>query len=336
MTNTRGPDELGQGGNPLGTTATPPKQRRLGLRTLVVSVASAAFLLGAAVGGAFIYVNHEVGSIQRVPVKFLSGNGAAGTTILLTASQVGPAGLGGTSQSPTGSGLIMLLHINAKKTTGGVVSIPPQTVVNVPGDGEMQLSKVEAVGGPSLLTETVNNLTGLPINHYARIDFNHVASMVNALGGVSVTLPETEESFGHVFPQGVNHVNGTEALDYARQLSLSETGRVLRQESLVRAVLSRMDGEHLLTSPWRMTSELNALPGMLTVDSTFTNSQVLSLATSLGKLSNTTFVTAPTETISRTVIIDPAASGALWWAIKNDLLASFAQQFPDTLTAAAP
>ena len=336
MTDTRGPDELGQGGNPLGTKAAPPKQRRFGLRTLVVSVAAVTFLLGAVAGGAFIYVNHEVGSIQRVPVKFLSRDGAAGTTILLTASQVGPTGLGGTSQIPTGSGLIMLLHINAKKTIGGVVSIPPQTMVNVPGDGEMQLWKVEAVGGPSLLTETVNNLTGLPINHYVRIDFNHVASMVNALGGVSVTLPETEESFGHVFPQGVNHVNGTEALEYARQLSLSETGRVLRQESLVRAVLSTMDGEHILTSPWRMTSALNALSDMLTVDSTFTNSQVLSLATSLGKLSNTTFVTAPTETVNRTVIIDPVVGGALWWAIKNDSLASFAQQFPDTLTPAAP
>ena len=338
MTDTRGPDELGQGGNPLGTKAAPPKQRRFGLRTLVVSVAAVTFLLGAVAGGAFIYVNHEVGSIQRVPVKFLSRDGAAGTTILLTASQVGPTGLGGTSQIPTGSGLIMLLHINAKKTIGGVVSIPPQTMVNVPGDGEMQLWKVEAVGGPSLLTETVNNLTGLPINHYVRIDFNHVASMVDALGGVTVTLPETEKSFGHVFPQGVNDIDGTEALEYARQPSLSETGRVLRQESLMRAVLSKMDGAHMLTSPLTMTRMLNALAGMVTVDSTFSNSQVLSLATSLGKLSSSksTFVTVPTETVNQTVVVDPAGSSALWWAIKNDSLASFARQFPDTLTPTAP
>src|ERR1700761_7892540 len=122
MTDTRGPDELGQGGAGLGTKALPPNRKRRGLRTLVVSVAAATFLLGAAAGGAFIYVNHEVGGIQRVPVNFLSRNGAAGMTILLTASEVGPTGLGGTSQIPTGSGLIMLLHINAKKTIGGVVS----------------------------------------------------------------------------------------------------------------------------------------------------------------------------------------------------------------------
>ena len=106
----------------------------------------------------------------------------------------------------------------------------------------------------------------------------------------------------------------------------------------MRAVLSKMDGEHMLTSPLTMTRVLNALAGMVTVDSTFSNSQVLNLATSLGKLSSSksTFVTVPTETVNQTTIVDPAGSSALWWAIKNDSLASFARQFPDTLTPVAP
>src|SRR6202012_718948 len=135
MTDTRGPDELGKGGAGPGPKAVPSNRKRRGMRTFLGSVAAATFLLGAAAVGAFIYVNHEVGSIQRAPVNFLSRDGAAGMTILLTASQVGPTGFGGTSQIPTGSGLIMLLHINANKTTGGVVSIPPPTEGNVPGDG---------------------------------------------------------------------------------------------------------------------------------------------------------------------------------------------------------
>ena len=84
------------------------------------------------------------------------------------------------------AGLIMLVHINADKTAGGAVSIPPQTAVGVPGHGEMQIGSVIAVGGPSLLTETVHNLTGVPIDRYVRIDFYHVASVVDALGGVPV------------------------------------------------------------------------------------------------------------------------------------------------------
>lgn len=338
MTDTRSPDELGQGDDVTGTKAA-PRRRRRGLRIALVSLASTTVLLGAAAAGAFIYVNHEVGSIPRVPVKFLAQeDSSGGMTMLLTDTPVGPTGLSGTPQVTGEAGLIMLLHINADKSAGGVVSLPPQAVVSVPGYGRMQLSRVIAVGGPSLLTEAVHNLTGVRINHYARIDFNHVASMVDALGGVSVTLPETTESFGHVFQKGVDQVNGTQALEYARQPSLTETGRMLRQGSLMRAVLSKIAGDHLLTSPMTMTRVLNALTSMLTVDSTFTNSQILRLATDLGSLSSSagTFVSAPTDTVDGVVVLNPTASSALWSAINNDSVASFAQHYPDTRTPAAP
>jgi LCP family protein required for cell wall assembly len=339
MTDTPGPDAPDQGEHVKGLNKASPGRRRRRLRTALVSLASATVLLGAAAAGGYIYVNHEVGSIPRVPVKFLSqDNPATGMTVLLTSTQVGPTGLSDGQGVDSDTGLIMLLHINADKSAGGAVSIPPQAEVSVPGYGEMPLGDVIAVGGPSLLTETVRNLTGLPINHYARINFNQVNSVVNALGGVSVTLPKTTESFGHVFSEGVNQVNGTQALEYARQPSLTETGRVERQGSLMRAVLGKVADDDLLTNPLTMTRVLNALTSMLTVDSTFTNSQVLSWATDLGELPSSaiTFVTAPTETVDESVMLSPVVSKALWCAIKTDSVASFAQHNPDTVTPAAP
>jgi LCP family protein required for cell wall assembly len=340
MTDTPSPDELGQGAGVTGSKTASPGRRRRGLRIALVSLASATVLLGAAAAGSYIYLNHEVGSIPRVPVKFLSkDNAGGGMTVLLTSSQVGPTGLSSQLQARDGdTGLIMLLHVNANKSTGGAVSLPPQTLVSVPGYGEMPLGNVIAVGGPSLLTETVHNLTGVPVNHYARINFDHVASVVDALGGVSVTLPGNTESFGHFFYQGVNHVNGTQALEYARDPSVTETGRVERQGSLMRAVLGKLADHDLLTNPLTMTRVLNALTGMLTVDSTFTNSQVLSWATDLGYLHSSaiTFVTAPTETVDGSVILSPVESNALWSAINSDSVAAFAQQNPDTVTPAAP
>lgn len=341
MTYTRSPDELDQGDDVLGAKAAAPgrQRRRRGLRVMAMSLASATVLLGATAAGAFIYVNHELGSIPRIPVKFLAQEDPAkGMTVLLSGSEVGPTGLPGMSQVTTGSGVIMLLHINANQKVGGVVAISPQLEVNVPGKGEMQLWQVEAAGGPSLLTETVHDLTGVAINHYARIDFNHVDSMVDALHGVSVRLPRTEESFGHVFRRGVNHVYGIEALEYARQPSLTETGRVLRQESLMRAVVSKVADRHLLTNPLTMFRVLNALVSMLTVDSTFSNSQVLSLATGLGRLSSraSTYVDAPTETVNNTVVVNSTEDHALWSAIRNDSIAAFAKRHPGTVTPAAP
>jgi LCP family protein required for cell wall assembly len=283
-------------------------------------------------------------------------------TILLTDTGVGPTGLsaaqaaklaksnsakaktikGEIAQAKAAasgaSGLIMLLHINADNKAGGVVSIPPQTVVNVPGHGKMQIQNVIAVGGPSLLVKTLETVTGLPINHYTRVDFSHVSAMIKAEGGVSVTLPKAEVSFGHHFTKGVNQINGAEALDYARAQGLTEAARVLRQQSLTRAVLSKLGNKHLLINPLSATRVLNALTSMLTVDSSLTNSQVEGLATDLGHLTGneSTYVTAPTKTIHGSVVFQPAEAGALWSSVNSGSIAAFAKKYPKAVTPAAP
>ncbi|HEY2277129.1 MAG TPA: LCP family protein [Streptosporangiaceae bacterium] len=305
-------------------------------------------LLGAVVAGGFAYLNHVVGAIPRIPVNFTVLRTSAttgGMTVLLTGKQIGPTGATSESGTSGESGLIMLLHLNANHQAGGAVSIPPQTEVNVPGYGQMQLWDTLKAGGPSLLVRTVQSMTGVPINHYATLDFNHVASTINAIGGVTVTLPDNASSFGHVFHKGVNQLTGTTAMDYVRQPSLSETGRVLRQQSLLRAVLAKLYADDLLRHPVIMMRVLGSFKTMLTVDSNFSNSQIESMANQLAHLSPSaeTFVTAPTRTdgSAATQANGPAAklapeSGQLWKAINQDSLATFAQRYPATVTPAAP
>jgi hypothetical protein len=136
----------------------------------------------------------------------------------------------------------------------------------------------------------------------------------------------------------VNHIDGIEALDYTREPTLTEKVRVLRQQSLTRAIFVKLGSEHLLMNPLRMSRVLHALVGMLTVDSDFSNSQIESLATNLGGLSRRagTFVAAPTRVTLGTVALKPAESRALWAAIKNGKLAAFAKEYPRTVTPAAP
>ena len=71
---------------------------------------------------------------------------------------------------------------------------------------------------------------------------------------------------------------GSTALAYARQPSLTEEGRVLRQQSLMRAVIRKIEFHHLLSNPITMYRVLNALISMLTVDSNFTASEIAHLA----------------------------------------------------------
>jgi LCP family protein required for cell wall assembly len=347
MSDTPGRDDpagLDDSGAPGSLAPHEPVQstRRRGrrLRIALVSLASFVVLVGGVVAGGYAYVNHLAGSIQRIPVSFTkldtANHPSRAMTVLITGAGIGPTGasVSGTNTS----GLIMLLHINADQQAGGVVSIPPQAIVRIPGHGRSEINNALAFGGPTLLVRTVERLTHVQIDHYARIDFTHVANVVNVVGGVNVVLPETTSSFGHIFHIGVNHLNGRTALFYAKQTSLTQEGRVLRQQSLIRAVLHKLANRHLLTRPLTMVRVLNAIIRMLTVDSNFANSELERLATELGGLSSRagTFVTAPTHISGGQVHLDRAISRQLWAAIGQDSISAFARHYPFTVTPVAP
>ncbi len=318
------------------------RKRRRGLRIALVTTAAFVVLVGAVVAGGYAFVNHMAGSIQRIPVKFAkvdaigySSYGGA-MTVLITGKGIGPTGAISVPEDSS-SGLIMLLHVDAEGYSGGVVSIPPQSIVRVPGHGRTEIENALTYGGPTLLIQTIENLTHVQINHYARLDFSHVDRTVNALGEVNVTVPDITSSFGHVFHLGINRLNGIEALDYAREPDLSEEGRVLRQQSLMRAVIRKIEFRHLLSDPLTMYHVLHALISMLTVDSNFTNSEIEHLAREVRDLTGSTdYVTAPVHMRAGQVLLDRVISRQLWAAIRQDAISAFARRYPFTVTPAAP
>ena len=339
MAETQRSGDLVESDDGLGAAEVPPKRRRRGLRITLLSLASLVVLLGATALGAFIYVDHELGSIPRIPVRYLAKDTPSeGMTMLLTDTGDGTAAVNSVKQTAAAGGMILLLHIDAGNKATGVVSIPPGTVVSVPGHGRMQIDDVDAIGGPSLLVETVHDLTGVPINHFARIDFVHVSVLVDALGGVSIRLPSATKSFGHLFRAGVNQIGGIEALEYTGDPTLTDAGREQRQQYLTRVILDKVGSEHVLINPLKMNGVLRALVSMLTVDSNFSNSQVESLATQLGGLagSASTYITAPTQVANGSEVLAPAQSAALWSAVRNGTIAAFAEKYPDSVTPTAP
>lgn len=314
----------------------PRRRRRRPWRIALISLASLLGLVLVVAAGGYAYVNHLVSSIPRVKVAYLAPvTPSSGQTFLFTANPYGPTGLNGQStSSPTYSKLFMILHINANGKAGGAVTIPGDTIVNVPGHGAQPLWYALKTGGPSLLVQTITKLTSVPVNHYARIDFNHVAALLDAIGGVEVNIPKTTSAFGQTFHAGVNHLTGVTSVYYARDPSLSDQNRTLRQEVLVRDVLAKIGNEHLITNPVTMVSVLKAITGALTVDSNFSNSQVVSLARKLGGLAGSaaTFVTAATRTVHGQLVLNPAIDNQLWTAIKHDGIAGFAKKYPSTVT----
>jgi LCP family protein required for cell wall assembly len=317
----------------------PPRRKHRGRRIALIALGSILGLVVALAVGSYAYVNHVVSSIPRIPVAHLVAANAPGSgpgqTFLVTSSQTGPTGKAVHDPSlGKQSNLVMLLHIDADGKHGGAVAIPQDTVVNVPGAGARPLYYALEKGGPSLLVQTVSQVTGVAINHYAQVDFNHITSFVNAIGGVDVTIPRATSSFGHTFKSGVNHLTGITAIYYAREPSLNDQNRALRQANFIRALLTKVANDHLVTNPLTAVRVLNSITKALTVDSNMNNSEVASLARSFGRLGGSagTFVVTPTHTVNGKLVLNAPLAGQLWTAIKHDSIAAFAKQHPATVT----
>ena len=339
--------------------ARPRRRKRRAVRIILAVAAVVAVLAaGAAVSG-YALVTHLADNIHRIPGADAALDAADqpvmpaatrhGMTILLTGSERTPATVGGTgalgsSTAPQGmSGLIALVHIDADGHAGAIVHIPPNVLVKVPGHGITQLWNSMPLGGPSLLIRAVEHLTNVRIDHYSVVSFDGLASALGPLGGVDVLLPETTSSNGVVFHRGLNHLTASTALDYVRQVSLTQDGRVLRQSAFLRAILVELDRLHLLTNPTSDFAILNAFTKALSVDSNFTNSELVALATNLELLGSHagSFVSAPVqrhftfhgqsaESLNRRI------SHRLWQAIRHDAVSAFARRYPFTVTPIAP
>ena len=126
------------------------------------------------------------------------------------------------------------------KAGEGMLAVPRDTLVEIPGVGEDKINAAFATGGPVLTVKTLENLTGLPINNYVVVHFDGVEDIVNALGGVTLDVEQHIEvgiEGRRVFiPAGTQTLNGIEALAYVRYRGTptADIGRIGRQQGFLR------------------------------------------------------------------------------------------------------
>ena len=87
------------------------------------------------------------------------------------------------------SDTLMILHIAADRRSASIISIPRDTWVNVPGHGMNKINAAFSLSGPSLAIATVEDLTGVRIDHLAVIDWSAFEALIDAVGGIDVTRP---------------------------------------------------------------------------------------------------------------------------------------------------
>lgn len=157
-----------------------------------------------------------------------------------------------------------------------MVSIPRDTLVNIPEVGEGKVNSALAYGGMELLSETISGLVDNPVDHTVLVNFQSFAKIIDAMGGITIDVPEKmylpEE--GIDLEAGEQKLNGEDALAFVRWRGdgLGDIGRMERQSQFMQAVMDKM--RHL--PPWRWATTLWAVSHE--IDTDLTTFDLLSLA----------------------------------------------------------
>ncbi|MEV0233780.1 LCP family protein [Nonomuraea sp. NPDC050786] len=207
---------------------------------------------------------------------------------------------------------IMLVHVSSKRDGAMVVSFPRDSLVQLPAcratgtlPGQRphlgMINESFNSGGIACTWKTIESLTHIRIDHFVKVDFTGFKSMVNAVGGVEVCLPEPvndKKALLHL-PAGRQTLNGEQALGYVRaRYSMgdgSDIGRIQRQQMFIASMVKKAMSGETLTDPAKLLGILDAGTKAVTTDRGLTFGVMKDLATSLQGLDagHIRFITTP-------------------------------------------
>ncbi len=259
--------------SPAGPVPPPAKPRRTGrAKKIVLWVLVAVLVYVVALVGYFAI---NVGKIDAMPASQIPDT--AGSNYLLVGSD-GREELSRKEQHRLHTGsvdgqrtdTIMLLHVPVIGTPT-LISIPRDSWVPIPGNGDDKINAAYALGGPPLLIQTVENTTGVHIDHYVEIGMLGVAEMADSLGGVTLCPKDNynDQNSGLHVKEGCQQMDGPTALAYVRMRYADpkgDLGRAERQQEYVKAVVTKTANPLTFLNPLKMFSVDKAAASSLTVD----------------------------------------------------------------------
>ncbi len=200
---------------------------------------------------------------------------------------------------------IILARVDPKTPRLTLVSIHRDTLVNLGANGEQKINAAYAIGGPSYMTKVVSEFAGVPISHYAEIDFDGFMGIIDTIGGVDINLPidVVDERYAHGnLKAGEHHVTSEEALFLARARHAydaygdGDAYRAANQRALISAIIKKV----LASNPTQWPTLINDMSKYVQVDSGLTSQTIMSLAWQMKDLNTATDIyTGMDPTISK-------------------------------------
>ncbi|MEU2226415.1 LCP family protein [Streptomyces sp. NPDC018347] len=242
-------------------------------------------------------------------------------------------------QTGSNADVEMVLHISADRSDATVMSIPRDTMTKVPAcaDSESDQSTNGYYGqinsalryGPACQVATVHQLTGIPIDHFVKLDFAGVVKMSDAVGGVSVCVSDdVYDTYSHLkLSKGAHTLKGEAALEFVRSRhgfgDGSDLGRTVSQHIFLSSMIRKFKSAGTLTDPTKVYKLSDAATKALTVDDGLGSvNKLIGLAADVNKVPTrritfATMQTAPDPADSDRVVVGPGAK-ALFASIADD------------------
>lgn len=286
------------------------------------------------VGGVWVYLDVAINRVDAL--ADYEGRPAAGqgTNWLIVGSD-SREGLDAEAQARLRTGdtagkrtdTMMLVHLPDNDERPTMLSIPRDLDVDIPGRGRNKVNAAFAFGGAPLLVQTVEGFTGLRIDHYAEIGLGGVATMVDAIGGVEMTIDAEirDNETGVVIPAGQQTLDGPAALALVRTRKSAATprsdlDRVVNQRKFIGAFVGEVASPGTLLNPLHVIPLIAATPDALTIDSGDHLHHLAALAWSMRGLSGDGVVTGTMPVSSPSAErLDQAKADRLFEALRTDL-----------------
>ena len=327
-----------------------------GWRIALLSVLAIFLVLTLATGGLALWVRHSIASgmefiadpFAGIPTRAPQQKVAAGEEpavnilVLGTDSRTSASDPSQWKEGAQRTDAIMIVQVSGDRKTVSVMSIPRDSWVEIPGHGQGKINAAYSYGGPSLTIHTVENLTGIHIDHFAVANFESFVALTDEIGGVRINLKTPQTLAGKELGAGAQVLDGQQALAYTRERSSLPNGdfdRVKRQQTWMRSIVSRVLTNGTLSSPTALYSFLKTASRTVAVDESFTLNQMQSLALETRHLhsNDIAFMTVPTAGTGTSadgqsiVTLDADADTPLFNAFAEDRVSAYLTEHPDAV-----
>ncbi|MFF5899544.1 LCP family protein [Streptomyces argenteolus] len=238
---------------------------------------------------------------------------------------------------------LMLVHLSADKQRASVISLPRDSYAELPGHTDattgkehsphpVKLNAAYAEGGPQLTVRTVEQMTGIKIDHYLEVDFTSFMKTVDTLGGVEICTakPLKDTYTGLDLAPGTHKLDGGQSLQYVRSRHLdgaADLGRMQRQQKFMAALIKQTTSSGVLMNPVKFQEVTSTMLESVRADKGFGTQQMLELGKAMRGFTpaSSEFASVPLEEegyqvkgIGSTVKWDARKSKKLFQALRED------------------